>query len=106
MIELLESNMQSFSKTHPEITVHFHGAPVQSVFNSEQIKKDLSLTMTISLSLYLHHHSALLQEQSTLLYMLLPVIYGTFFSLSIVYFIKGGMSLCYWPSVPSFWVWR
>ncbi|HOU67654.1 MAG TPA: MMPL family transporter [Paludibacteraceae bacterium] len=93
LIELLESNMQSFSKTHPKITVHFHGAPVQSVFNSRQIKKDLSLTMTISLSLICIIILLCYKNKSTLLYMLLPVIYGTFFSLSIVYCIKGGMSL-------------
>jgi len=93
LMELLEQDIEMFAKKHPEITVHYHGAPAQSVYNSRQIKKDLSLTLTLSLSIICIIILICYKNKSTLPYMLMPVIYGTFFALSIIYFIKGGMSL-------------
>ena len=49
LIDMLEENIEVFCEANPDVEILFHGAPVQSVFNSRQIKGDLLLTVGISL---------------------------------------------------------
>ena len=49
LINRLEKEIAVFSRENPDIEILFHGAPVRSVFNSRQIKKDITLTMGISM---------------------------------------------------------
>ncbi len=93
LISLLESEIEQFESLHPEVEVLFHGNPVQSVFNSRQIRADLVLTIGISLLVICLIIGMCYKSKSTLLMLLSPVLYGTFFSLSCIYWIKGGMSL-------------
>lgn len=93
LINLLEDEIDAFQAANPDIEVLFHGAPIQSVFNSRQIKKDLVMTMTISLLLVCLLIGYSFRNKSTLFMLLSPIIYGSFFALACVYWIKGGMSL-------------
>jgi len=93
LIEMLEDEIELFQKSHPEIKISYHGAPAQSVYNSRQIKKDLVMTLAISLILICGIILYCFRNKSSLLYLLVPVIYGTFFSLTVIYFYKGSMSL-------------
>ncbi len=93
LIELLESEITQFESTHPDVEVLFHGAPVQSVFNSRQIKSDLLLTIGISLLIICIVIGICFKNKSTLLMLLSPVIYGAFFALACMYWLKGTMSL-------------
>ncbi len=93
LVSLLEEEIESFETIHPEIEVLFHGNPVQSVFNSRQIREDLVLTIGISLIIISLVIGFCYRSKSTILLLLSPVAYGTFFSLACVYWIQGGMSL-------------
>ncbi|MEE1092092.1 MAG: MMPL family transporter [Prevotella sp.] len=93
LIELIEQEIQSFEEKHPQAEILFHGSPVQSVFNSRQIKSDLWLTIGISLVIICIIISVCFKKKSTLVMLLLPVVYGTLFALACVYWIKGSMSL-------------
>ena len=93
LVNMLEDEIESFNERHPEVEVLFHGNPVQSVFNSRQIKKDLALTMGLSLLLICLVIGLCFRNASTLPLLLFPVIYGAFFALACVFWIKGGMSL-------------
>ncbi len=93
LVNMLEDEIESFTGRHPEVEVLFHGNPVQSVFNSRQIKKDLALTMGLSLILICLVIGLCFRNASTLPLLLSPVIYGAFFALACVFWIKGGMSL-------------
>ncbi|MGN0188374.1 MAG: MMPL family transporter [Candidatus Cryptobacteroides sp.] len=93
LVNMLEKEIRSFNGRHPEVEVLFHGSPVQSVFNSRQIKKDLALTMGLSLLLICFVIGLCFRNASTLPLLLSPVVYGAFFSLACVFWIKGGMSL-------------
>ena len=93
LVEMLEGEIEKFEAANPEIEILFHGAPVQSVFNSRQIKDDLVTTLGFSLILIGLIIWGCFRNKSTLLLLLVPVIYGAFFSLSGIYLIKGGMSL-------------
>ncbi|MDL2221411.1 MMPL family transporter [Parabacteroides sp. OttesenSCG-928-N08] len=93
LAELIEEEMAQFQQTHPEVEILYHGAPVQSVYNSKQIKKDLLVTISISLLLVLTLLLFCFRNKSTIWQLLLPVGWGVLFALAVVYLIKGTMSL-------------
>jgi predicted exporter len=93
LLNLVTETVEAFREQHPEITLHFHGAPARSVFNSKRIKLDLLLTVSISLLLTLALLLVCFRNKSTLLFLVAPVVYGILFALSVIYFIKGSMSL-------------
>ncbi len=93
LVKLIEQEIKSIKKEYPDVKIQFHGAPVQSVFNSRQIKADLTLTVTISLIFVFLIIGYCFRNKSTIPLLLAPVVYGGFFSLTMLYFIKGSMSL-------------
>ena len=93
LIGFLEDEIEAFQATHPDVEVYFHGSPVNSVFNSRQIKSDLLLTVGLSLIVICAVLGYCFRNKSTLFMLLSPVIYGVFFGLACIYWLKGGMSL-------------
>lgn len=93
LVDMLESHIKEFEAENPDVKVYFHGSPVQSVYNSKQVKADLSLTVTISLVICLIIIGLCFKNKSTLTLIILPVLWGTCFSLAMMYLIRGTMSL-------------
>lgn len=93
LIEMLEEHIDSFNRSHPDAKVLFHGAAVQSVFNSRQIKSDLLLTVGISLIIICVVLGLCFRNKSTILMLLLPLLYGILAALACMYCLKGDMSL-------------
>lgn len=93
LADMIEKEIKVFQKENPQLEILYHGAPIQSVFNSRQIKKDLAVTISVSLAIILTILLICFKNKSTLLYLLLPVTYGVLFSLSTIYLMKGSMSL-------------
>ena len=93
LIDFLEEEIEAFQAAHPDVEVFFHGSPVNSVFNSRQIKSDLLLTVGLSLIIICAVLGYCYRNKSTLFMLLSPVVYGVFFGLSCIYWLKGGMSL-------------
>lgn len=93
LVENIEKEIEAIEAQYPNVEILFHGAPVQSVFNSRQIKSDLATTLSFSLALVCLIIWFCFRNKSTLIMLLLPVVYGAFFALTGIYFIKGGMSL-------------
>ena len=93
LVDLLEEEIKHFTAEHPEVDIYFHGNPVNSVFNSRQIRSDLMLTVGLSLLVICIVLGYCFRNKSTLFMLLSPVVYGVFFSLACMYWLKGGMSL-------------
>jgi predicted RND superfamily exporter protein len=93
LVKKVERSIQALETVYPNLEVLFHGPPVQSVFNSRQIKQDLALTMGLSLLLACLLIMICFRNKSTLPMLLLPVIYGAFFALSCMFWLQGMMSL-------------
>ena len=93
LVDLLEEEIKNFTAVHPEVDIYFHGNPVNSVFNSRQIRSDLWLTVGLSLLVICMVLGYCFRNKSTLFMLLSPVVYGVFFSLACMYWLKGGMSL-------------
>ncbi|MDR1672488.1 MAG: MMPL family transporter [Bacteroidales bacterium] len=93
LVELIEETIAQFRQQNADVEILYHGMPVRGVYNSKRIKADLWLTISISLVLVCFLLVTCFKNKSTLLFLIAPVIYGVIFSLSVVYFIKGTMSL-------------
>lgn len=93
LIELIEDEIAKCEAEHPECEILFHGAPIQSVNNSRQIKKDLSMTLTISMLLVCIGIGVCFKNKSTIPMLICPVLYGSVFALAMMYLVKGSMSL-------------
>lgn len=93
LIDMLEEHIDAFAQENPEVEILFHGAPVQSVFNSRQIKGDLLLTVGISLIIICVAIGLCFKNRSTMFMLLSPIVYGVLMALACMYWIKGDMSL-------------
>lgn len=96
LVNNLQKEIAAFEAANPGVEVLFYGAPVQSVFNAKRIKKDLTITVTISLLLICLVIGLSFRKSMggirVLLLLLLPLVYGTVFALAMMYFIQGSMS--------------
>jgi predicted RND superfamily exporter protein len=92
-VKVLQQAVAEYTKQNPDIEILYHGQPVLSVSNADRIKEDLLLTISVSLALILILLIGCLKSKSTLFYLLAPVIYGIIFAMSVMYFIKGSMSI-------------
>ena len=90
---MLKLAQKEFEAEHPDVKVHTHGDPIGSVSNASRIKSDLVVTVGISLILILILIGFCFRNFDFLVKLLLPILYGTAFSLACIYWIKGGMSL-------------
>lgn len=93
LVQMLGEEAEAFNAAHDDVEVLFHGAPVRSVNNSTRIKKDLLVTIGISLLVILFLITLCFKDWKVIPFQLLPVLYGTAFALACVYWIKGGLSL-------------
>lgn len=93
LVQMLGEEAEAFNAAHDDVEVLFHGAPVRSVNNSTRIKKDLLVTIGISLLVILFLITLCFKDWKVIPFQLLPVLYGMAFALACVYWIKGGLSL-------------
>ena len=90
---MLSKAQNEFETLHPDVKVHAHGDPIGSVSNAGRIRSDLVVTVGISLILILVLMGLCFRSFSFIWKLLLPILYGTAFSMACIYWIKGGMSL-------------
>ena len=90
---MLSHSKKEFEALHPDVKVHVHGDPIGSVSNAGRIRTDLVVTVGISLVLILLLIGLCFRSFPFIWKLLLPILYGTAFSLACIYWIKGGMSL-------------
>lgn len=91
--KLMSGTINDFVKANPDCEILYHGAVIEGSFNSRQIKKDLIWSLGISLLLICLLISICFKSKGTLFHLLTPVLYGTLFSLAVIYWIKGEVSL-------------
>ncbi len=93
MVRMIRRTEKEYEAAHPEVELFIHGNPQGSVSNASTIKRDVFWTVGLSLLIILiivllsfHRFSFVWQQ-------VLPIVYGTAFSLACMYWIKGYMSL-------------
>ena len=89
----INAQISEFGKTHPDVEILFHGAPVRSYGNTQCVKRDLALTVGISLLIILIVLCLSFKSWSFIPLNVLPVGFGAFFALACIWLLKGRMSL-------------
>ena len=89
----ISAQISEFGKSHPDVEILFHGAPVRSYGNTQCVKRDLALTVGISLLIILIVLCLSFKSWSFIPLNVLPVGFGAFFALACIWFLKGSMSL-------------
>lgn len=93
LFDNLNELIEQFSISHPDVQIGYHGTPASGYYNSRQIKSDLTGTITGALVLVLLFIALCFRRWDTIPLLLLPVVFGTLFGLSVMYFVKGQFSL-------------
>lgn len=93
LITLIEEEAVAFEKRNPGTDVLFHGLPVNSAYNSRQLKRDVGLTIGISLVIICIIFGFIFRNKSSLPLLLAPIAWGTMLALSCMYWIQGTISL-------------
>ena len=92
LVSLMREEREIFHANHPEIEILFHGSAVGGTDNSDIIKRDLIVTIGLSLIIICLVICLCFKNRSTLLLLLAPVVYGTLFAMTAIYVMKGSMS--------------
>ena len=92
MVNMINKTAREFEEANPDIRILFHGTPVESVSNASTIKHDLIWTIGLSLLLILIIMLMSFHKFSFIWQQVVPVVYGSFFALACMYWIKGTMS--------------
>ena len=90
---MMTQAQREFEMLHPEAKVLVHGDPIGSVSNAGRIRSDLVVTVGISLVLILILLGLCFKSLAFMWKLLLPIVYGTAFSLAVIYWYRGEMSL-------------
>ncbi len=93
LFQMLNEQIAQFAKSHPDVDISYHGTPASGYYNSTQIKHDLTTTIAGALILVLLFLLFCFRRWDTIPLLLLPVVFGTLFGLSIMYWLKGEFSL-------------
>ena len=93
MFQLLNTQMDQFAKQYPEVEISYHGTPASGFYNATQIKHDLTTTIAGALLLVLVFLLVCFRRWDTIPLLLLPVVFGTFFGMTMMYWLKGEFSL-------------
>ena len=93
LVDAIEQCLQHTTLEKPHISVEYFGGPAVAVYNSRQIKSDTVITLGIALCLISVVIFLSFRNKLSLLHIMLPVVFGGLFALSILYFIKGEISI-------------
>jgi len=93
LVKKIQRAAKQVEKDFPDIEVLLHGPPVQSMFNSKQIKQDLVFTIGISLLFSCLLIRVCFRNKTTLPMLLLPIVFGAVFALAGMFLVQGMMSL-------------
>jgi len=92
MEKMITKVERAFEKENPGCKVYHHGAAIEGAYNSHQICNDLIFTVGISILIICILIAYCFGSVRTLGSLMMPVVYGSLFSLAVIYWIKGSMS--------------
>lgn len=93
LVMMIEDEAEKFEEENPGADVLFHGLPVNGAYNSRQIKKDVVVTIGISLIIVCIIFGFIFRNKSSLPLLIAPIAWGAMFALSCLYWIQGTISL-------------
>jgi 1-acyl-sn-glycerol-3-phosphate acyltransferase len=92
LLEALDSILAKSSKANPQVQAEYFGSAAVAVGNAIQIKKDVILTMTITIIGLFLFISFFFKRLDVFFIIFIPVVFGAAFSLALLYLLKGEIS--------------
>ncbi|MCB9018140.1 MAG: MMPL family transporter [Prevotellaceae bacterium] len=93
LVDSIESLIGSLSISHPDVEIEYFGGPAVAVCNSRQIRNDATVTLGIAFLVIAVVILLSFRNKFSILLIFVPVVFGALFALSILYFLKGNISL-------------
>ena len=93
LFDRLNTVIEQLKASHPDVEISYHGLPASGYCNSTQIKHDLTTTIAGALVLVLIFLLVCFRRWDSIPLLLLPVVFGTLFGLTMMYWLKGEFSL-------------
>ena len=93
LVEVIEEEIRKTTQSYSNLNVQYFGGPSVSVYNAKQIKQDTTVTSIVATVIIVILISLAFKRKRSIFLILAPVLYGMLFSLCLIYFIKGGISL-------------
>ena len=93
LFDRLNTVIEQLKASHPDVEISYHGLPASGYCNSTQIKHDLTTTSAGALVLVLIFLLVCFRRWDSIPLLLLPVVFGTLFGLTMMYWLKGEFSL-------------
>lgn len=93
LVRYMERAREQVRNEYEGVDVLFHGTIVLAGYNSMRIRYDLLVTLGIALTIIILLLAFTLKRPRYLVLLLVPIVYGAFFSLAMIYVVRGWMSL-------------
>ncbi|MFI3332223.1 MAG: 1-acyl-sn-glycerol-3-phosphate acyltransferase [Rikenellaceae bacterium] len=93
MVTSIENSIEKLAAQYPDVVIDYYGAPIVAEHNARQIKQDSIVTLNIALLLVVVLLSIAFRNRYSALLVLLPVLYGALFALSIISIVQGSISI-------------
>ncbi|MDI1356449.1 MAG: 1-acyl-sn-glycerol-3-phosphate acyltransferase [bacterium] len=91
-LTFLENSISFYAKEFNTVQIEYYGAAAVSVGNSDQIRADTLVTSAIALTLIVLLLFLYFRNLLVIFYILLPVVFGGLFSLTLLFFLKEEIS--------------
>ena len=89
----LDRIIENMQQTHRKVEAHYFGAAAVATGNAEQLRKDTFLTQGLTVLFLIVFIAIYFRKASAPFLVLVPVIFGCLFSLALIYFIQGEISV-------------
>lgn len=93
LIDKLENEIEQLNAANPNVDIKYFGGPSVSVYNARQIKADVLYTSVFALIIIAGFLLIVFRKKRALFMVFAPVVFGVIFSLCLIYFIKGSISI-------------
>lgn len=93
LIDVLEYEINQLNIEYPSVEIQYFGGPSVSVYNARQIKADVLYTSLFALVVITVFLLIVFRKKRALLLVFAPVTFGVLFSLCLIFFIKGSISI-------------
>jgi uncharacterized protein len=89
----LDGVIENVSRKIPSATATYFGAAAVAVGNANQLHDDTVLTVSVMVALLFIFLYGFLRKKSALVLIFIPVLFGGLFSLTVIFFIQGAISV-------------
>ncbi len=88
----LDQSIAQVTQAHPDIHATYYGAAAVAAGNANQLRADTVLTVSLMMALLVALFFAFLRKKRAPFIILIPVLFGGLFSISVMYVIQGSIS--------------